>query len=400
MKSIVKEDKIIERPPINMAKDYSKEFISQRLSWLSNKTNTKLHHISQYSQPSEDMRGNIENPIGVCQIPLGIAGPLKINGEYAKGAFYIPMATVEGTLLKSYDSGMAILTRAGGVNVKIFKDEIHIAPIFILDGLNDITKFIEWIRNNFNNIKKETEKTTKHGKLLRIDPIVASKRVILKFSYFTEDAMGANMVAIATESACKYIFSETGKKFFIKSNLCSDKKASMHNFVEGYGKSVFADISIPEHVVKFFGTTPKEMFDYYHAYVIGNSHAGMIGMNGHVANGIGALFLACGQDVAEIIGASMTICHGEVRENGDAYISVYIPSLLVGTVGGGASLVTQRECLEVLGCYGSGKAKKFAEIAAAVALAGEFSICASIANHTFVKAFMKYGRKSGEKGKE
>jgi hydroxymethylglutaryl-CoA reductase (NADPH) len=269
-----------------------------------------------------------------------------------------------------------------------------------MDGISDMVRFTKWIKNNFVKIKREAEKTTRYGKLLKIEPIFASKRVILKLSYQTADAMGANMVAIATEAACKYISSKTGRKFFINSNFSSDKKVSMHNFVEGYGKSTFADIVIPKDIVKFLEATPEGMVDYWRTYVIGSSHAGMIGMNGHVVNGITALFLACGQDVAEVVSASMAVCHGEVTENGDLYISLYMPSVLsvlVGTVGGGTSLATQRECLHLLGCYGPGKAKKFAEIVTCVALAGEFSICASIASQRFVEAFKKYGRKQRRK---
>lgn len=382
------------RPPMNPLNNYSKEIVSKRINWLEKITKTKLKHIRHHSQSLEDMKGHIENPIGICQVPLGIVGPLKINGEHAKGNFYIPLATAEGTLLRTYDLGMLIVSRSGGVNVKILQDEMHISPIFILENLGDMMSFSDWVKNNFKQIKKEAEKTTRYGKLLRIETIPVSKRIILKFVYSTKDAMGANMVAIATEAACKYISKKTKKCYFIKSNYSSDKKISSGNFISPYGKCIYADAIIKESIIKKFNVSSLEMFEYYKCYVLGSSRSGAIGMNGHVINGLVALYIACGQDVAEVVETATSISNGEILDNGDIYISLYIPNILIGTVGGGTSLVTQKECLEMMGCYGPGKARKFAEIVAAMALAGEFSICASIAGGSFVDAFKKFGRKT------
>ena len=379
--------------PKSFKNDYEKEIIEKRLKFIQENTKASFSHIRQYSFDPLVTKGNIENFIGVAQIPLGIAGPLKINGEEAKGDFFIPLATVEGALVISYDRGMLMLSRSGGVTVKVLKENMHISPIFRVENFEDGQILINWVKENYKKIKQVAESTTRYGKLLSIEPIVIGKGVILKFCYSTADAMGTNMVAIATEEACKYISSSLKKKFFIKSNFSSDKKVSSYNYVCGYGKTVFAEATVPSKLVKLMGTTPEEMFEYYKTYILGSNYAGIVGMNGHVANGVAALFLACGQDVAEVISASTAICSGEVTPEGDAYISLHFPSLMVGTVGGGTSLPTQKECLEILGCYGPGKIKKFTEIVAAVALAGEFSICAAIAGGTFVDAFKKYGRK-------
>jgi len=379
--------------PRSLKNDFEKEIVEKRIKFIQKYTGITFAHINHYSFDPLLTKGNIENFIGVAQIPLGIAGPLKINGEEAKGDFLIPLATTEGALVISYHMGMLMLSKAGGVTVRVLKDNMHISPVFKVENFEDGQRLINWVRENYKKIKQVAEATTRYGKLLSIEPIVIGKGVILKFNYSTADAMGTNMVAIATEEACKYISSALKKKFFIKSNYSSDKKVCSHNYICGYGKTVFAEATVPSELIKLMGTTPEEMFEYYKTYVLGSTYSGMIGMNGHVVNGIAALFLACGQDVAEIVSASMAISSGEVTKEGDAYISLYFPSLMVGTVGGGTSLPTQKECLEMLGCYGAGKIKKFTEIVAAVALAGEFSICAAIAGGGFVDAFKKYGRK-------
>ncbi|MDH5661441.1 MAG: hydroxymethylglutaryl-CoA reductase [Elusimicrobiota bacterium] len=373
--------------------EYTKEYITKRVKWLSKQTETKLFHITQYTELPTHMRGNIENLIGMCQIPLGITGPLRVNGTYAKGDFYIPLATTEGSLVMTYHYGMRVISKAGGVNTSVLKNEMHVSPVFMLKDIKEITQFLAWINNNFQKIKKEAEKTTRHGKLLKIEPVILGSRVILKFSYHTGDAMGANMIARATEEACQFISKKTQKKFFIKSNYSSDKKVTAHNFINGYGKMVLADVTISrKDVVELLNTTPEEIYSCYHAYLLSALRAGMVGTNCHFANGIAALFIACGQDVASTVNSHVGISTCECTSNGDLYVSIYLPSIIVGTLGGGTGLATQRECLELLGCYGTGKAEKFAEIVAAVSLAGEIAVGASVANGTFVEGHEKYGR--------
>jgi len=373
--------------------EYTKEYIAKRVKWVSEQTNTKLFHVTQYLELPARMRGNIENLIGMCQIPLGIAGPLRVNGKYAKGDFYIPLATTEGALVMTYHYGMRVVTKAGGASTVILKNEMHVSPVFILRGIKEVDRFLLWVNDNFQQIKQEAEKTTRHGELLNISPIILGNRVILKFSYRTGDAMGANMIARATEEACQFISKKTKKNFFIKSNYSSDKKVAAHNFINGYGKTVVADVTISRRdVLELLNTTPEEIYKCYHASLLGSVAAGMVGTNCHFANGIAALFIACGQDVASTVNSHVGISTCECTNDGNLYVSIYLPSLIVGTVGGGTGLATQRECLELLGCYGTGKAEKFAEIVSAVLLAGEIALGASIANGTFVKAHEKYGR--------
>ena len=387
-----KDIKSFAFPP---AQIYDKEYIMKRVRWLSNKTKINLHHITKFSEDPRNMKGNIENLIGVTQIPLGISGPLKINGQYAKGKFYIPLATTEGALVLTYHRGMQIVSKAGGVNTNILKDEIHIAPAFIVKNINEAMYFASWIKKHFLKIKIEAEKTTKHGKLLRIETNIIGRRVILTFIYDAADAQGMNMINKATESACEFIKRQTKTPFLLRSNFSSVKKVSTRNIHCGYGKSVFAEVTIPKELFAIFNVSPEQMFEYYLSSLLTSAHAGMIGVNAHCANGITAIYIACGQDVADISTShiGMSICE---PINDALYVSLILPNLLLGTVGGGTGLGTQRECLELIGCYGKGRAKKFAEIVAAVALAGEIAVLVALINGTYVQAHEKHGRNRPE----
>jgi len=356
--------------------------------WLTEQTGVRLAHIGLLVEDPQNMRGNIENLIGAVQIPIGIAGPLKINGQYAKGNFYVPMATTEGTLVQSYHYGMCLLALSDGVTTSVLKDEIHISPLFKFQEIRVAELFIQWLNSNFHGIKQEAEKTTRHGKLVRLEPHLFDRSVAVKFCYTTGDASGLNIITLATAAACQYIQAiAQPKKFYFQANFSSIKKVAAHNFIAGYGKSVVAEAIIPAKLVKrFYNVTPEEVRDYFHRIIVSTTHAGMIGVSGHAANGMTAIFLACGQDVASVVESHVSVVNYEVSA-GDLYASVKLPNLVLGTVGGGTSLATQRECLELLDCYGLGKAKKFAEIVASATLAGEISIFASNAAGTFAASF-------------
>lgn len=372
--------------------NYSYEYIKKRLSFLYGQTDAQISHIPRFSESPENMIGNIENLIGCTQVPLGIAGPLKINADHAQGNFYIPLATTEGALVTSCHRGAGLISKAGGANVTVIKDSLHVAPIFIIHGLTKIKAFIQWVKKDFEHIKKRAEETTKHGKLLEIKPKITGEGVILKFSYFTQDAMGMNMIVKATDEACKYIHEQKFIPYHLRSNFSADKKISIHNIAHGYGKEVFAEVTIPKSLMSNLNITAENL-DKYATRAYGSTvHAGMIGMNCHVVNMVTALFLACGQDIAHAIHSTTAVSSYKSINDGDLNVSVTIPNLLVGTVGGGTNLSTQNECMEIMGCRGKNKALKFAEIVAASALAGEISIVISLLNDTFVVAHELLGR--------
>jgi len=383
--------------PRKKSDNYTKEFITSRRQWAAEKTKAHLHHIGEYSVDPEELKARVENMIGIAQIPLGLAGPLRVNGEHAKGLFYVPMATTEGTLVETYQRGMLAVTMAGGANVRVIKESLSFSPIFILKSITDVPKFLDWTEEHFAVIKSVAETTTKHGKLIEIVPYVMGRRVILDFRYTTGDAMGMNMICEATEKASNYIMECTDVvHYHLASNLSSEKKASYFNFITGYGKEVQVEATFSQDVVlKYLGSSPKAICEQWFNGFLGGAQAGMIGINCHIANAIAAMFMACGQDVAQTVNAGMgtTIC--ESATNGALHIALKLPNILVGTVGGGAMTGTAKECLDILDCAGPDRARKFAEIIGATLLAGEASILAALASGNFAKAHMskKHARK-------
>jgi hydroxymethylglutaryl-CoA reductase (NADPH) len=383
-------------PPRYKEFDFAPQSVHARREWLTRKTGVPLDHIALLSEPTQNLQGNIENLIGATHVPLGIAGPIRVNGEDANGLYYVPMATTEGAITYTYSRGMHLVSMAGGVNTRMVRDEIHISPIFVFQNLETAQKFTAWLGDHFERIKSEAEKTTRHGRLLRLEPHIFDRSVAVKFCYATGDAMGLNMINIATEEACHWIVPQVRpEEFFLRSNFSSVKKISAHNYaVAGFGKTLMADVTIPRALLKrLFKVSPETMARYCHLSFVSSAHAGMVGMNGHSANGLAAIFIACGQDVGNVVDSQASVSSCEVTKQGDLYVSVKIPNLVVGTVGGGMTLGSQRECLEILGCYGTGKVRKFSEIVAATVLAGEIAVAAAICTETFVSAHKKYGRK-------
>ncbi len=372
--------------------DYTKEAVNKRCDWLEKMTGTKIKHLRAFSEDPNNTKGNIENLIGMTQVPIGITGPLLIDGDYAKGTFFVPMATTEGALITDYGTGMLLVTKSGGVRVSILSNTIHISPVFLVCNLDKAKELIKWIDANFKNIKAEAEKTTHHGKLLAIKPIIAGRRLILKFCYDSGDAQGLNMINKATEAACTYIQNATKTEYYLRSKYSAVKNVSMSNIYQGYGRAVFAEAVIQKNLLKFFGTTPEAMNKYSTSGMLVSVHSGIVGMTAHIANAIAGIYIACGQDVADVSTSHIGISMCEVTEEGDLYISLYIPNLLVGTVGGGTGLATQKECLNIMDCYGSNKVNKFAEIVTAACLAGELSVLLALVTGVYVEAHEKLGR--------
>ena len=373
---------------------YAQPYVQRRRQWLEQKTGCRLTHIGAHSIPSDEMRGNVENPVGAAQMPLGIAGPLLIRGTNAQGVFYVPLATTEGALVRSYERGMVALTRAGGVTTRVHVDENRVAPVFLFESVDRAHEFAVTLPGKLEAIRAEAESTTRHGKLQRIECHAIGREVIVNFCYFTADAHGMNMIVKATDHACKWIMDHCDAlQFYVFSGFSSEKRASGSLLAGGKGKKVTAGALLPKHIVKsYLHVTPEDLLNMRQHTMLGHLQANAIGCNGQLANGLAAIFIACGQDVANIVNAAVGITNFELDHNGDLYASVTLPSLTVATVGGGTALGTSRECLEILGCAGSGHASKFAEIICATLLAGELSMGAAIASGEFVAAHETYGR--------
>lgn len=373
---------------------YSTDAVQRRRDWVSQRTDCDLTHVGACSVPSEEMRGNIENVIGTVQMPLGVAGPLLIHGEAAAGVFYVPLATTEGALVRSYERGMTAITRAGGASVRIESDRNRIAPIFSFETIADGIDFARNLPNSLEALRKAAESTTSHGKLcaIRCEPL--GRNVLVEFSYECADAQGMNMIVRATEKACNWIVENTtADAYLIFSGNGSEKRASASLFPLRKGKKVIAGVRIPAAILRaYLHVSADQIVNLHHKTMLGHLSAGALGYNGHLANGLTAIFIATGQDVANVANSAVGLTDFETCSNGDLYASVTLPSLSVATVGGGVALGTSAECLRLLGCRGSGKARKLAEIVGAALLAGELSFAAAIASGEFVAAHEKYGR--------
>ncbi|MBN1110328.1 MAG: hydroxymethylglutaryl-CoA reductase (NADPH) [Methanomassiliicoccales archaeon] len=337
---------------------------------------------------------NVENMIGCTQVPLGFVGPLRVRGDHADGEFLVPLATTEGALLASVNRGTSIVTSCGGAEVVIIKDEMTRAPVFRTGGVRQARQVVEWVNEHFEEIKAAAEATTRHGRLLKIRAFASGRSLFLRFSYDTGDAMGMNMATIATEAASRLIEERTEARMVsVSGNMCVDKKPAALNFIEGRGKIVLADVRIPEAVVRDrLHATPGAMVEAcYRKNLVGSALSLCYGSNAHAANMLAALFIATGQDAAQVVEGSMASTTCELCEEG-VYISVRLPCLEVGTVGGGTRLPCQSEALSMMGCLGTGKAKKLAEIAGALVLAGELSTLAAQAAGELGRAHRELGR--------
>ena len=388
-------DETLKLVPRYAEQGYQEQDLEARRAWLTEQISAPLQHIGHYSIDSRQMRGNIENPIGVSQIPLAIAGPLLINGKYAQGSFYVPMATTEGALIRSYERGMVALSRAGGVETCVHRDENQICPMFFFQNLQDAIAFKVFIEQAFDAIRKVAEATTRHGKLIALECQPMGRKVIVIFRYSTGDAQGMNMIVKATDVACAFIAEQhtAVQRYYLFSGMSLEKQAGGYGLSRTKGKKVTACVQIPAMLLKaYFHVTPEQLQDFWISTMLGFKQAGAIGYNGHYANGLAAIFIACGQDVANIVNSTAGITQFEVTEQGDLCASVDLSSLTVATVGGGTSLGTQKECLQIMDCYGASKARKFAEIISASLLAGELSFAAAIASGEFVDAHESYGR--------
>lgn len=374
----------------------SSEATEIRREFIEQYSETALPHMGNYSLDMDEAnKRNIENSIGIVQIPVGIAGPLKVNGEYCNREVMVPLATSEGALVASINRGSSTITSSGGVNVRVISDIMTRAPVIKTDSAVEALSIKKWFEDNFQKLKEIAESTTSHGKLIKIDPIIIiGSYVYPRFVFSTGDSMGMNMVTIACEKILEEMTRQTNAVHIaLSGNVCVDKKAAAINMIEGRGKSVVADILIPEEIVnKKLKTTAEAIAEVNTAKnFIGSAASGSMGYNAHYANMVAAIFLATGQDAAHVVEGSLGITTAENR-NGDLYFSVNLPDLPIATVGGGTSLETAREGLNILGVAGSSKALEFAEIVAATVLAGELSLVAALSAGHLARAHKQLGR--------
>lgn len=337
-----------------------------------------------------------ENLIGATQIPLGVAGPLQVKSLKSKVKnYYLPLATTEGALIASISRGCKVIAESGGVNVFAHKVGTTRGPVFYTETLEKSRKFYLWMKDNEALLKKTAESTSTHLTFKMAKTRTLGNYAFVRFSFDTGDAMGMNMVTIATQKLVEVIEKKTGIECLaVAGNYDIDKKPAWINFINSRGSKAWAEVVVKKETVKtILKTTPEKIFDVWLAKcMIGSAMSGSLGFNAQFANVIAAIFLATGQDPAHVVEGSMGMTTAKVLKNGDLYFSIYLPSLMIGTVGGGTGLATQKEALQILGVAGKGKVEQFAEIIAGAVLAGEISLLASLNEGSLAKAHETLGR--------
>lgn len=379
---------------ITPPRGYSRDAVKKRKQWLLEKTGFRLNDVGP-DEP-ESLKGIIENHTGFMNIPMAITGPLQISGTYAKGEFYIPLCTLEGTLTMSMTRGLFLTYLSGGIKTRHVKQELSRSPIFIFEDIDQAHFFSNWLDDNFAKIKKISESTTRYGRLLRIDKYVFKNNLILDFVFNTAEAAGQNMVTIATHKACEFIkenYGDCSLRYYIECNFNCDKNPANKTLLMGRGHQVVASSLIKGKLLqRILRTSPREYVEGWNQCTRGAQMAGVVGMNMHVANALTAIYLATGQDAACVAENAVGIMEFEVRNDNDLYATLTMPSISVGTVGGGTRLAQQRKNLELLGCTGKDSSKKLAEIVCAGALALELSLGGAIVSDEFAKSHADFGR--------
>ncbi|MBS7255519.1 hydroxymethylglutaryl-CoA reductase [Flavobacterium branchiicola] len=368
-----------------------------RLNFIQKQLGTNTDYLSgeKTFSDNESLKGNIENYIGMSQIPTGIVGPLVINGTHAQGGFYVPLATTEGALLASYNRGAKACKESGAITVITLQQGVQRTPTFKFKNLIDLGKFAAWIMNHTETFSLLTKETSNYAVLNDLNINIEGNILILRLEYTSGDASGQNMVTICSDKICQYILENCPVKpvfWTIEGNYSGDKKTGPIN-TRARGRKITAEIVIKKEIVKsVLKTTPTLLLEQWKICVSGAQKAGVVGSGMHPSNGLAALFIACGQDVACTGEASIATTRMEINENNDVYFAITMSNIIVGTVGGGTSFPTQKECLQLMDCYGPGKSGKFAEIAIALCLTGELSILAAMSSGQFTTAHQTLGR--------
>ncbi|NRB68056.1 MAG: hydroxymethylglutaryl-CoA reductase [Vibrio sp.] len=348
------------------------------------------------AQQSDVYNKNIEHFIGTVKLPVGVAGPLRVNGLHAKRDYHVPLATTEAALVASYNRGAQLITAAGGASAMLLNEGVTRTPVFEFQQLVDAGRFVAWVVTQYDHFKQVAESTTSHGQLHDINVNIEGNHVYLVFEFYTGDASGQNMVTIATNEVFNYILEHSPidpEYAFLDGNLSGDKKPNTHTLRHVRGKKVTAEVNLSKELVeKFLHTTPEKMVKFGQMTTTGAALSGSIGVNAHYANALAALYIACGQDAACVAESAIGITRMEMNKQGGLYACVTLPNLMVGTVGGGTHLPSQKACLELMGLYGSGNAKALAEVSAVLCLAGELSIVGAFCAGHFSKAHQKLAR--------
>ncbi|MFK7910506.1 MAG: hydroxymethylglutaryl-CoA reductase [Akkermansiaceae bacterium] len=398
MESLVKQLEPKLDPPVKPFLPNSKvtEHRTNRL-WKAIGTSPHADILDPWTTENLDaFDGNIENFIGSAKLPIGVAGPLRVNGLFAQGDYPVPLATSEAALVASYHRGACLISAAGGCTSMMIYQALNRSPAFAFDSMRTAGQFVAWSMDSFEAFQKTANATTGHGKLVDVGTTLEGNHVYLNFEFTTGDASGQNMVTIATQAVCDFIREKCPvpiQQLYVEGNLSGDKKASSQAYTTTRGRKVTAEVVLTHDLLeKYVHATPRQMIDYWRMSAIGGVLSGTMGVQGHFANGLAALYIATGQDAACVAESAMGVTRFEETPEGNLYAAVTLPGVMVGTVGGGTGLPSQKACLELMGLYGSGNSGALAEVCAGILLAGELSIIAALATGDFTRAHHKLAR--------
>lgn len=375
-------------------KRHAHQSVQERRQELSSEIGVPLSHIGAFSiNESIASTRHCENMIGVAQVPLGVAGPLVVNGQ----SVYVPLATTEGALVASVNRGSKAITESGGCRSFVKRVGVTRGPVFSVSGHEEGARLEMFLQNEFDALRAVAQQTSSHICLLSYDTSEAGQYWFVRFRFDTQEAMGLNMVTIATDAIVSYITRQTGIRCIsLSGNYCVDKKPSWANAILGRGRTVVSEVTVPAHVLtRVLKTTADALYETWLAKcMIGSAVTGSMGYNAQYANVLAALFIATGQDPAHVGEGSvgMTV----VSKAGDGIvISVTMPDVMVGVVGGGTELETARESLALMGISQSSTGEqtdRFAAIVGASVLAGEISLLSSLSVGTLAQSHEKLAR--------
>ncbi len=341
-------------------------------------------------------RNNIESYIGTITVPVGLAGPMRVCGANGHKDYRVPLATTEAALVASYNRGARLLTAAGGCNARVVAEGVSRTPMFAFNNVPEAEEFSNFIDAHAVLLADAVPQVTSHGRLISVRGLIEGNHVYVDLQFTTGDASGQNMVTFAADAICNLILEHSPiapRYWFLEANFSGDKKSTAKSMGHVRGKRVAADVTIPRALVQQkLHTTPERMVEYWYAGAIGGVMSGTTGIQGHFANGLAALYLACGQDVACVAESATGITRLETTGAGDLYASVTLPNIMVGTVGGGTALPSAKACLDILGLAGEGNSSALAEVCAAIVLAGELSIIGAFCSGDFALAHRALSR--------
>ncbi len=383
----------LPRIPRHPTDDHAPGAVAERRALCERAAGRALEHLAGRPVALEEARGKIENLIGYAQIPVGIAGPLRVDTSEGMLEVYVPMATTEGAMVASYSRGMRVLAEAGGARARTTREGLSQHPMLVYRDLSSALAAAELARGSFAELAELTASTTAHGALVDLRADVVGRRLILRLVFTTGDAIGINMAARAAELCSARIAERSGALERYVHGQDVEKRANARALVEGRGRSVIAEARIPRALLqRLLRVAPEDLVAVAKTYQVGYAQLSTTNWTIQSANALAAVLLACGQDVAYLTECAMGFLDLELDGEGALYVAVTLPSLLVGTVGGGSGQGTARECLALLGCEGAGKARRFAEILGATVLAGDLSLLAAFCTHEFVASHERLGR--------